>query len=74
MREKKKLLKFKKIKIASMNFLKGGGETDACISIIIDCPQVPASAPGNPCSDTCMVYQTGVGPDLFLCNLGRHRP
>lgn len=65
MKHTKKILKFKKIKIANMNFIKGGDETTD-ESVIVAC-QSGANCPDtrfeatnidNPCSDVCT---TGVG-------------
>jgi len=75
MRENKRKLQFKKIKIANMNLLRGGGETDpvhtavTCPSDRTDCPPIPASDSDNPCSDDCMVINTG-GEKPWLC-IGR---
>lgn len=62
MREKKRKLTFKKIKIANMNTLRGGGETDTLVVLTDDCPTVelgcvgfPGSDIANPCSDGCFV-------------------
>lgn len=65
MKHQKKSLRFKKIKIANMNFIKGGGDEDPAISDTIlclsqnqqaDCAPIPASDIDNPCSDGCMVF------------------
>lgn len=60
MRENKRKLKFKKITIANMNLLRGGGETDtvvvhtdSCPSGNPDCSPYPSSDLANPCSDAC---------------------
>ncbi|WP_046757750.1 hypothetical protein [Kordia jejudonensis] len=60
MKRKKKTLKFNKIRIANMNFIKGGTDTNndsvlhACQSGT-NCPPPTdvASTPENPCSDGC---------------------
>ena len=65
MKHQKKSLTFKKIKIANINFIKGGGDEDPVISNTIpcatqdqqvDCIPVPASDQDNPCSEGCMVF------------------
>ena len=66
MRENKRKLTLKKIKIAAMNGIRGGDETTTVVGITDSCPtqeigcesnkpecQIPASDPGNVCSDTC---------------------
>lgn len=78
MRENKRKLKFKKIKIANMNSLRGGGETDtvtvytdACPTNELGCSPYPGSDPANPCSDACFIVQTGAGAEPWLCFPGR---
>lgn len=76
MKQKKKILKFKKIKIANVNFIKGGVETDSAASDTNTiqsgngCPPGPneASDINNPCSDGCYVsavreHQNSEGKD-----------
>ena len=53
MRENKRKLKFKKIKIANMNILRGGGETDHVVVLSSDCEPNDVSDIQNPCSDVC---------------------
>jgi hypothetical protein len=66
MRENKRKLTLKKIKIAAMNGIRGGDETTTLVGMSDSCPtqtpgcesndpecQIPASDPGNVCSDTC---------------------
>lgn len=78
MKQSKKSLKFKKIKIANMNFLKGGGDEDPNVSVLVACqtenieticslipPVIPASDPGNPCSDGC-VLRSDACTEAFL--------
>ncbi len=68
MKQRKKSLKFKKIRIAKMNFIKGGGDEGHDESMVIECqskdPKIycpgtrnEASVPANPCSDTCFTNQ-----------------
>lgn len=58
MRENKRKLKFKKIKIANMNILIGGGETH---TIPLDeCTRNEVSDIQNPCSDECLLSQNGI--------------
>lgn len=68
MKRSKKTLKFKKIRIANMNFIKGGGDTDSpasgenvCQSGVACPPPHEATTPGNPCSDGC--YASAVRPN-----------
>ena len=80
MKRNKKSLKFNKIKIANINFLKGGSNTGSPASGInvcqsaVDCPPPnEASAIQNPCSDACYVsavkpYQDSAG--IGECYLG----
>ncbi|WP_046757752.1 hypothetical protein [Kordia jejudonensis] len=81
MKRQKRALTFKKIKIANMNFIKGGGNED--ISIILVCitqnrelacaypVPVPASDPDNPCSDGCNISNlqpcTAASIGSFFC-------
>ncbi|MBC8755647.1 hypothetical protein H2O64_13295 [Kordia sp. YSTF-M3] len=58
MRENKRKLQFKKIKIANMNSLRGGGETDTVAVYTDTCSTNPGcpiltSDIQNPCSDAC---------------------
>ena len=60
MRENKRKLNFKKIKIANINSLKGGDDTiirlsEYCPSGKPDCPENPGSDIQNPCSDGCLI-------------------
>lgn len=79
MRENKRKLEFRKIKIAKMNTLNGGGETDTifvltdnCPSGTPDCPPYPGSDIHNPCSDTCLItFQTCPPPDTNTGFSGR---
>ncbi len=61
MKRRKKALKFKKIRIANVNFIKGGDDTDTSVSVIVACqsgincpPPNEASVDANPCSDACL--------------------
>jgi len=63
MKQSKKVLKFNKIKIANVNFIKGGDDdvlsaNTLCetIGFELTCedPPIPASDLGNPCSDDCI--------------------
>ncbi|WP_046757751.1 hypothetical protein [Kordia jejudonensis] len=74
MKRKKKTLKLNTIRIANMNFIKGGTVTNndsvlhACQSGT-NCPPPPpdnVSSPANPCSDGCILSDgcTTGQPDL----------
>lgn len=64
MKRNKKVLKFNKIRIAKMNFIRGGGDDDVLstntlcetIGFELTCedPPIPASDAGNACSDDCI--------------------
>jgi len=63
MKRNKKILKFKKIRIANMHLIKGKGDEGHEASIIAVCQtdepntacegRYEATTPGNPCSDDC---------------------
>lgn len=78
MRENKRKLTLKKIKIAAMNGIRGGDETTATVAGMSDgCPthelgcesnnpecEIPASDQGNVCSDLCT---TGLVDTFMQC-------
>jgi hypothetical protein len=80
MRENKRKLKFKKIKIANMNTLRGGGETDTVDIQSDNCTPNEATDINNPCSETCLVTNriggtivgdtspVATGAGIGLCN------
>jgi len=76
MQKRKNVLKFKKIKIANINFIKGGADTDDTTSEVEvcqsgnNCPPPPneASVAANPCSDEyCFGGRTDESINQQIC-------